>query len=193
MLPSLPRIPSSVLRQRDVRIIVHGRGSRYRVHTYGRCLKQEIEATAALARDVRAAIGRAERNAAAVVRLGSVRRILIVDDEPALREILAAVLADEGYAVQTAPDGRSALDLIAAAPPDLVITDISMPRLDGWGLLTQIRQDDPTLPVLLISAIRPTLTGCLAPATDQTAFLAKPFDLEDLLDFVTRLIASRQG
>jgi DNA-binding NtrC family response regulator len=122
-----------------------------------------------------------------------VRRILIVDDEPALREILAAVLADEGYAVQTAPDGRSALDLIAAAPPDLVITDISMPRLDGWGLLTQIRQDDPTLPVLLISAIRPTLTGCLAPATDQTAFLAKPFDLEDLLDFVTRLIASRQG
>jgi CheY-like chemotaxis protein len=122
-----------------------------------------------------------------------VRRILIVDDEPALREILAAVLADEGYAVQMAADGRSALDLIATAPPDLVITDISMPRLDGWGLLTQIRQDDPTLPVLLISAIRPTLTGCLAPATDQTAFLAKPFDLEDLLDFVTRLIASRQG
>ena len=79
--------------------------------------------------------GRAQRNAAAIARLGSVRRILIVDDEPALREILAAVLADEGYAVQAAADGRSALDLIAAAPPDLVITDISMPRLDGWGLL----------------------------------------------------------
>ena len=121
------------------------------------------------------------------------RRILIVDDEPALREILAAVLADEGYAVQTAADGRSALDMITTAPPDLVITDISMPRLDGWGLLIQIRQDDPTLPVLLISAIRPTLTGCLAPATDHTTFLAKPFDLEDLLDLVTRLIASRQG
>jgi CheY-like chemotaxis protein len=155
-------------------------------------LKQEIDATAALARDVRAVVGQAERNAAAVVRLGSVRRILIVDDEPALREILATVLADEGYAVQMAADGRSALDLITTAPPDLVITDISMPRLDGWGLLTQIRQDDPTLPVLLISAIRPTLTGRLAPATDHTAFLAKPFDLEDLLDFVTRLIESRQ-
>jgi CheY-like chemotaxis protein len=149
----------------------------------------------ALARDVRAAVDRAERNAAAVVRLGSVRRILIVDDEPALREILAAVLADEGYAVQTAADGRSALDLITTAPPDLVITDISMPRLDGWGLLVQIRQDDPTLPVLLISAIRPTLTGTghPAPTADHTAFLAKPFDLEELLDLVTRLIASRQG
>jgi CheY-like chemotaxis protein len=147
----------------------------------------------ALARDVRAAVDRAERNAAAVVRLGSVRRILIVDDEPALREILAAVLADEGYAVQTAADGRSALDLFAATPPDLVITDISMPRLDGWGLLAQIRQDDPTLPVLLISAIRPTRTGRPAPATDHTAFLAKPFDLEALLDLVTHLIASRQG
>jgi CheY-like chemotaxis protein len=149
----------------------------------------------ALARDVRAAVDRAERNAAAVVRLGSVRRILIVDDEPALREILAAVLADEGYAVQTAADGRSALDLITTAPPDLVITDISMPRLDGWGLLVQIRQDDPTLPVLLISAIRPTFTGTghPAPAADHTAFLAKPFDLAELLDLVTRLIASRQG
>jgi CheY-like chemotaxis protein len=122
-----------------------------------------------------------------------VRRILIVDDEPALREILAAVLADEGYAVQTAADGRSALDLITTAPPDLVITDISMPRLDGWGLLAQIRQDDPTLPVLLISAICPTLTGRPAPAYDHTVFLAKPFDLEALLDLVTRLIASRQG
>ena len=119
------------------------------------------------------------------------RRILIVDDEPALREILAAVLADEGYAVQTAADGRSALDMITTGPPDLVITDISMPRLDGWGLMTQIRQDDPTLPVLLISAIRPTLTGCPDPAYEHAVFLAKPFDLEVLLDLVSRLIASR--
>jgi DNA-binding NtrC family response regulator len=68
-----------------------------------------------------------------------------------------------------------------------------MPRLDGWGLLAQTRADDPTLPVLLISAIRPTLTGRPAPASDHTAFLAKPFDLEALLEVVTRLIASRQG
>ena len=125
-------------------------------------------------------------------RRSGLQRILIVDDEPALREILAAILADEGYAVQTAADGRSALDLIGAAPPDLVITDISMPRLDGWGLLAQVRQDDPTLPVLLISALRPTLMGRTLPTSNHTAFLAKPFDLDVLLERITRLIASRE-
>ncbi len=136
---------------------------------------------------------RVRANAGVTARRDGVRRILIVDDEPTLREILAAALADEGYAVQTAADGRSALDLIAAAPPDLVITDISMPRLDGWGLLTQIRQDDPTLPVILMSAISLSVMGRPEPVADHTAFLAKPFELEAVLDLIPRLIASREG
>jgi DNA-binding NtrC family response regulator len=61
------------------------------------------------------------------------------------------------------------------------------------GLLAQIRQDDPTLPVLLISAVTLSTAGRAEPVFDHTAFLAKPFDLEALLALVTRLITSRVG
>ena len=74
------------------------------------------------------------------------RRILIVDDEPLIREVLAEVLADEGYAVHSAADGQEALEAIAADLPDLVITDVMMPRLSGWDLLDRVRQQHPLLP-----------------------------------------------
>ena len=114
------------------------------------------------------------------------RRILIVDDEPLIREVLAEVLADEGYAVHSAADGQEALEAIAADLPDLVITDVMMPRLSGWDLLDRVRQQHPLLPMILISAVgqraaRPERL------TDHTAFLAKPFALDELLALITRL------
>ncbi len=60
------------------------------------------------------------------------RRILIVD-EPSVRDVMAAVLIDAGYSVQTAADGHIALEIIDGAPPDLIITDVMMPHLDGSG------------------------------------------------------------
>ena len=59
------------------------------------------------------------------------RRILIVDDEPSVRDVMAAVLLDAAYSVQTAADGYIALQIIDLAPPDLIITDLMMPHLDG--------------------------------------------------------------
>ena len=58
-------------------------------------------------------------------------RILIVDDDPAILDAMAILLADEGYPIQTAPDGRVALQMIAEETPDLLITDVVMPGLDG--------------------------------------------------------------
>ena len=116
------------------------------------------------------------------------RRILIVDDEPAVREAVAMVLADEGYTVLLAPDGRTALKMIAAAP-DLLITDLMMPELDGWGLLDHVRERYPALPVILMSAIDLTRwRGRSLPALDHTVFLSKPFDLETLLATVRQLV-----
>ena len=82
-------------------------------------------------------------------------RILIVDDDLETRTLLSRVLADEGYAVETAPDGRTALKMVTASPPDLLITDLIMPRLSGWSLFARVRRLAPTLPIILISGSDP--------------------------------------
>jgi DNA-binding NtrC family response regulator len=122
-----------------------------------------------------------------------VRRILIVDDEPSVRDVMAMVLLDAGYSVQTAADGHIALKIIDDASPDLIITDVMMPRLDGWALLDHAHQRNPTLPVILMSAgdwIRGRRT---MPIPDHVVFLAKPFAVEDLLELVMRLSGSQSN
>jgi CheY-like chemotaxis protein len=115
-----------------------------------------------------------------------VRRILIVDDEPAVRVVIATVLGDERYGVQMAPDGRVALDVIASAPPDLLITDVMMPHVDGWAVLAHVREQNPALPVILMSAVDPRIAPRSSPDPDHTDFLAKPFTIEALLAVVRR-------
>ena len=127
-------------------------------------------------------------NAEATAGHDGVRRILIVDDEPAVREVIASVLADEGYAVQMAPDGRIALDLIASAPPDLLITDLIMPHVDGWAVLAHAREHDPALPVILMSAVGPPISRRAPSVSDHIDFLTKPFAIEELLAIVVRRI-----
>jgi two-component system response regulator MprA len=117
-----------------------------------------------------------------------VRRILLVDDEPLILDVLGTVLVDEGYRVETAPDGRAALDLVEAGLPDLIISDVMMPRLSGLDLLAQVRPRSPTLPVILLSAMHQWRQPRERADSDHTVFLAKPFDLEELLEIVVRLI-----
>jgi two-component system OmpR family response regulator len=122
-----------------------------------------------------------------------VRRILIVDDEPSVRDVMATVLLDAGYSVQTAADGHIALEIIDLAPPDLIITDVMMPNLDGWALLDHTHERNPSLPIILMSAgdwIRRRRT---APIPDHAVFLAKPLAVEELLELVVRLTGSRSS
>src|SRR5689334_15142688 len=119
---------------------------------------------------------------ALVVHAASMARILVVEDEPAIRELLVLVLGDEGHAVLAAPDGQAALAILRRQPVDLVVTDAMMPRLDGPGLIAQMRALPGlgVLPVLLMSA-----AGIGFPLRDPgTVFLAKPFDLGQLLGLV---------
>ena len=81
-------------------------------------------------------------------------RVLVVDDEPQITRVLRTVLASQGYEVRTAPDGESGLVNFKEWSPELVITDLAMPAMDGFQLLTALRADPllRTTPVIIISA-----------------------------------------
>jgi CheY-like chemotaxis protein len=112
--------------------------------------------------------------------------ILVVDDEPLIRDVLVTVLRDEGYAVVTADDGLAALELVQQQAPALVLMDVMMPRMDGRMAFRAMRDHAPGngLPIVLMSAMA-------EPAdldSEISAFLRKPVDLEDLLALVARLL-----
>ncbi len=111
--------------------------------------------------------------------------LLIVDDERAILDLLREVLEAEGYTVVTATDGLSALELVHAVQPALILTDIMLPQLDGLTLCARLQADPQTahLPVLLMSA------GRTLPAEGSYAeFLSKPFHLDDLLAVLARCL-----
>jgi two-component system response regulator MprA len=115
-------------------------------------------------------------------------RILVVDDEPAVRESLASSLAFEDYEVDTAVDGLDALDKLDRDKPDLIVLDILMPRLDGLTTCRRLRVRGETLPVLMLTArdtIGDRVTGLDAGADD---YLVKPFELDELLARVRALL-----
>src|SRR5687768_4544660 len=113
--------------------------------------------------------------------------VLVVDDEVAIVELLAELLTDEGHDVQTAFDGRSALTLLRSGlRPEVIITDIMMPGLDGWGLYDAIRSEAAltTTGVILMSAGR---ANTRVVADPRVTFIAKPFNVFDMLDAITQV------
>ena len=116
-------------------------------------------------------------------------RILVAEDDPALREALRDVLALAGYAAVTVSDGTQALAAARAEPPDLIILDHMMPGLDGLSVLRALQADARLrgIPVIL-------LTGAahdLPPQPGVAAIVEKPFQMVPLQDMVRSLLASR--
>jgi len=124
---------------------------------------------------------------------GTVTRILVVDDTPALRMLLVDALADAGFEARGAEHGRAALAIAESWPPDAIILDIVMPVMDGPGFL-RARRERPalaTVPVLVLTA-QPAHDRQLQ-GLDATAILRKPYDLDELLDAVGSLVARETG
>ncbi|MEV7726687.1 response regulator transcription factor [Streptomyces sp. NPDC101733] len=119
---------------------------------------------------------------------GDQQRILVVDDEPAVREALRRSLAFEGYAAQTAVDGLDALDQAASYAPDLIVLDIQMPRMDGLTAARRLRAAGSVTPILMLTArdtVGDRVTGLDAGADD---YLVKPFELDELFARVRALL-----
>lgn len=117
---------------------------------------------------------------------GRTSQVLVVEDDQALARLMEALLLSEGYAVRRAADGQAALDAVRGERPDLILLDLTLPRLDGWQVLERLRALPKPPPVALLtglSGVRHRASEAGAAATVQ-----KPFDVDDLLRTVARLL-----
>ncbi len=121
----------------------------------------------------------------------SVPRILIADDEPDVRSVLARHLASTGYEVLEAADGRACLEVLRTTGVDLVILDIYMPDMDGIAVIAQARRDFPHVRILAISGggtVPRDRTLEIAQRLGAARTLTKPFERDELLALVRELL-----
>lgn len=116
--------------------------------------------------------------------------ILIVDDYAPNHRLMSFVLEQSGYAVVSALDGIHALDCLALMPIDLIVTDLTMPRLDGIGLTERVRADARFrhVPIIVVTASGKEADAVRATGVGVDAFLTKPVDSEDLARAVAALV-----
>lgn len=114
--------------------------------------------------------------------------IIVVDDEQSLRQVLELVFREEGYAVRTAFNGVQALEMLEAEPADVILTDVRMPDMDGIELLRNVRERNPDVGVVLMTAHSSVETARDAFKLGADDFIEKPFDVEELKVIVAKTL-----
>jgi CheY-like chemotaxis protein len=115
----------------------------------------------------------------------TVARVLVVEDEPEIRDFVAMVLDSEGYWVSTAHNGAVALDQVGREPFDLILLDMRMPVMDGWTFARAYREKrGPHAPIVVLTAAQDAAERAAQISAD--GYLGKPFELDDLLALVAR-------
>ena len=119
-------------------------------------------------------------------------KVLIADDEDAILEIMAKKVAMQGYAVVTARDGQEAWDKITAENPDVIVLDITMPKMDGWAVLHKLRSEPPSKkwqPVIILSALGETANIQKGLDLEADHYLTKPCRIEDILKGIRLMVS----
>ncbi len=119
------------------------------------------------------------------------QKILIVDDEEPIREVVATMLEAQGFVCAAVCNGREAQEQIQRMPPDLVLSDMIMPEMDGVRLLDWLRQYDPDIPVIMVTAIHDISTALEAIRRGAYDYILKPFEKDQLYHGVRRALQHR--
>lgn len=114
-------------------------------------------------------------------------RVLVVDDDPDIRELLVSVLRDDGYEAQAAGNGRDALNILERWPADVIVLDLMMPIMDGWTFAERMRERW-SIPIVVLSAAN-DLTGHAA-RVGAADVVCKPFDLDAFLPRIARVVSA---
>jgi CheY-like chemotaxis protein len=123
------------------------------------------------------------------------RRVLVVDDDEVIRQLIAVNLSLEGFEVSMAVDGQDCLDKVVAIAPDVITLDVMMPRLDGWETAIQLRQSPDTahIKVLLITARAQEDDKTRGRQVGADAYLTKPFDPNEMIRIVRELAGCKDA
>jgi DNA-binding response OmpR family regulator len=118
---------------------------------------------------------------------GMQKNILLLDDDPSVRQMLRRVLAEEGYRVLPVADGAEALSSVSANAMDLALLDLNLPGDDGWNIFEELSKSDPLLPIMIITARSNQLFRALA--AGAAALMEKPLDFPKLLETIRELLS----
>lgn len=120
-------------------------------------------------------------------------KILIVDDEHDVVQMIRLLLKGNGYEVSDAPNGLAALRVFQTYFFDMIITDLRMPCMDGMSFLHEVKKLDPAIPVIILTAYDSPATACEAMKGGASVYMAKPFDIDQLLNVVKRMLGSAKS
>lgn len=120
-------------------------------------------------------------------------KVLVTEDNPLHMKIFKLNLTFSGFSVLEAENGEKGLELARMEAPDLILVDLSLPKLDGWEMIQRMKEDDATrdIPIIVVSARRPQDEATRAATSQVAAYISKPFDPEALMALVQQTISNQ--